>query len=142
MGKAETVHLLSWLSSATGKAGCSRFPTVVHLIKTLSPNSASHASFTASVPAFESPLSLGYLRRTLATNVKLLLFISEDRSPFDAALTGKGFLVGVLATPCCIELVVLLGVVGSDSGGCEHGVVGVKGTVENNGGCDVDVMGG
>ena len=56
------------------------------------------ASFTASVPGFESPLSLGYLRRTLATNVKLLLFISEDRSPFDAALTGKGFLVGVLAT--------------------------------------------
>ena len=35
----------------------------------------------------------------------------------------------------------LLGVVGADGGGCEHGVVGVKG-VENNGGCDVDVIGG
>ena len=114
---------------------------MVHLIKTSSSNSASRASFTASVQAFESPLSLGYLRRTLATDVKLLLFISEDGSPFDAALTGKGFLVGVLATPCCIELVVLLGVVGADGGGCEHGVVGVKG-VENNGRCDVEVIGG
>ena len=84
---------------------------------------------------------MGYLRRTLATDVMLLLFISEDGSPFDAALTGKGFLVGVLATPCCIELVVLLGVVGADGGGCEHRVVGVEGA-ENNSGCDVEVIGG
>ena len=77
---------------------------MVHLIKTSSPNSASRASFTASVPALESPLSLGYLRRS-GTDINLLLFISEDGSAFDAALTGKGFLVGVLATPCCTELV-------------------------------------
>ena len=129
---------LSWLSSATGKAGCSRFPKVVHLIKTSSPNSASRANFTTSVPAFESPLSLGYLRRRSGTDINLLLFISEDGSAFDAALTGKGFLVGVLATPCCTELV---GVVGADGGGCEHGVVAVKGA-ECNSGCDVEVTGG
>ena len=55
----------------------------------------------------------------------MLLFISEDGSAFDGALTGKGFLVGVLATPCCMELVGVVG--GADGGGCEHGVVGVKG---------------
>ena len=33
--------------------------------------------------------------------------------------------MGVLATPCCMELVGVVG--GADGGGCEHGVVGVKG---------------
>ena len=121
------------------------------------PNSASLASFTASVPALESPFSFGYLRRTSATGINLLFLISEDGSAFDAALIGNGFLVGVLLT-CRMELVGVVGVGGMSldrgcehrvvgvtgpegmlvSGGCEHREVGVKGA-EN--GCNVEAVG-
>ena len=115
---------MSLFSSLVGRAGCSRFPKGVHFANTASPNSASRASLTARVPAFDSPFNLGYLSRTVDTGINLLPLISVEGSAFDAALTGKGF----LGTPCCIGLLAVVGVgrVGVVGAG-RVGVVGASG---------------
>ena len=129
------------------------------------PNSASRASLTARVPAFESPFSLGYLSRTVDTGINLLPLISVEGSALDAVLIGNGF----LGTPCCIWLMAVLGVGaggvlnprGCEDGigagvwiprGCEDrvgagalnvgdGMVGLKGAENDGDGWDVEIKG-
>ena len=67
-----------------GRPGRVRVPRTVHLASTSSPNKASLASLTASVPTFDSPRSFGYLCSTHDTESRPSLSISDDGRQFSA----------------------------------------------------------
>ena len=65
-GNCASIVCLSWLSSASGKAGSCLRPLTVHCASTSSPKKASRASLTASAPALLFTRRLGYFRKVVS----------------------------------------------------------------------------
>lgn len=84
-------------SSSVGSPGKSRSPAMVHFSINSSPQNASLAIFTASVPTLLLQCSLGYFIRTSFTVTSLSLIIMEEGSTllFAFMYTGRACLYRV-----------------------------------------------
>ena len=108
-GNWSNTAFFSWKSSSLRRPGSYLAPNTVHCRITSSPNADSFTSYTASVKAFPTTLSLGYLAITTSTGRSLDLLMHTESSTSSVGRTDvitagcerlAGAVVGGWRLPC------------------------------------------